>query len=183
MTGFDVQSDVFVYRGRAWRWVHWRSEWCWHRDNGGSTLHPFVFVRQKRTLDLPLRGESIDWLHINRVWTLHFTYSYLMTYDIIPLSGSTIKVTWRWPQLFIMPLSRNFGDSNAGWSPGDHIRINLWRESSAKTSGNSTFAPSVRTVSRISRLDNWFTSRSCQKQFKVSSSERIYVHKIIEEHS
>lgn len=125
----------------------------------------------------------IEWLHINRVWTLHFTYSYLMTYDIIPLSGSTIKVTWRWPQLFIMPLSRNFGDSNAGWSPGDHIRINLWRESSAKTSGNSTFAPSVRTVSRISRLDNWFTSRSCQKQFKVSSSERIYVHKIIEEHS
>lgn len=62
MTGFDVQSDVFVYRGRAWRWVHWRSEWCWHRDNGGSTLHPFVFVRQKRTLDLPLRGESIDWV-------------------------------------------------------------------------------------------------------------------------
>lgn len=138
-----------------------------------------VCPAEEDTWSSPTR--RVHWL--NRVWTLHFTYSYLMTYDIIPLSGSTIKVTWRWPQLFIMPLSRNFGDSNAGWSPGDHIRINLWRESSAKTSGNSTFAPSVRTVSRISRLDNWFTSRSCQKQFKVSSSERIYVHKIIEEHS
>lgn len=186
MTGFDVHSDVFVYRGRAWRWVHWRSEWCWHRDNGGSTLHPFVFVRQKRTLDLPLRGEYIDWVIAHKSCLdsqLHlFIFNDIWHNPTIRVHDKS-HVTVASAIHYVMPLSRNFGDSNAGWSPGDHIRINLWRESSAKTSGNSTFAPSVRTVSRISRLDNWFTSRSCQKQFKVSSSERIYVHKIIEEHS
>lgn len=64
MTGFDIQSDV--YRGRVWRWVHWRSEWCWLRDNGGSTLLPFVFVRQKRHLIFPdVESPLIKWLHIS----------------------------------------------------------------------------------------------------------------------
>lgn len=165
-------------------------KWCWLGDDDHTAKRSLVFIPETRLLDLSWdKSPLIKWLHTNRVRSLSLccTYSYLIifndTWHHLTMNVHNPKVTWLLPQQFIFLLSRNFGDSNAGWSPWDSIRINLWRESSTKTSGNSAFSPLVRTVSRISRLDNWFTSRSCQKQFKVSSSERIYVHKIIEKHS
>ena len=96
-------------------------KWCWLGSDDHTAKGSLVFIPETRLLDLSWdKSPLIKWLHTNRVHSLSLccTYSYLIifndTWHHLTMNVHNPKVTWLLPQQFIFPLSRNFGDSNAG---------------------------------------------------------------------